>query len=355
MAYITYKGVGIKAVSACVPPAIRENQELTTLMTEEELNKVIQAIGITQLRYADPDVCSSDLCYEAARKLMADNEIDPASIDGLIFISQTPDYKVPNTSPLLQHRLGLKQECLSFDVNLACSGYVYGLSIAFALASQIGVNRILLLVGETLSKIISQKDKSTAPLFGDAGTATLIEKGDFPESWFSLNSDGSEADVIKIPYGGARNPSCKAGFTETLDNEGNSRNGEQIYMDGMAVFNFGIRAVPTDINNLLKFTGKTTSDIDVLVFHQANRFMTNFFAKRLKLKPEQTPYSMNLFGNTSSASVPLTIVTEMHDSGQYSKRDSVVLSGFGAGLSWGTAMLSLSHTRISHLVEYKGF
>jgi len=352
MAYITYSGVGIKAISACVPAKIMNNRDLTTLISEGELNKVIQSIGISQRRYAEPDVCSSDLCFEAAKKLMEDNLIDPASIDGLIFISQTPDYKVPTTAPILQHRLGLKQECLSFDVNLACSGYVYGLSIAFAFASQTGINRILVLVGETLSRIISQKDKATAPLFGDAGTATLIEKGDYPESWFSLNSDGSGADIIRIPYGGSRNPSCTKGFEETQDEEGNVSTGEQIHMEGMAVFNFGIRAVPSDINNLLSFTGKTTADIGVLVFHQANRFMTNFFAKRLKLKPEQTPYSMDRFGNTSSASVPLTIVTEMHDPAKYPQRDCVVLSGFGAGLSWGTAILSLTNTNISELVEY---
>ncbi len=351
MAIITYNGVGIKAISACVPSKIVENKNLD-ILPDNEIEKVIQTIGINQRRFAEEDVCSSDLCFKAAQKLMEDNQIDPESIDGLIFISQTPDFKVPTTAPILQHRLGLSQECFSFDVNLACSGYVYGLSVAFSFANQMGVKRVLLLVGETLSKIISQKDKATAPLFGDAGTATLIEKGDYPQAWFSLNSDGSGADVIQIPYGGYRNPSCAKGFEEEIDKDGNIKTGEQINMDGMAVFNFGIRAVPSDINKLLNNTGKTSSDIGVLVFHQANRYMTDFFAKRLKLKPEQTPYSLEKFGNTSSASVPLTIVTEMIDSEKYINRECVVMSGFGAGLSWGTAMLSLAQTRISELIEY---
>lgn len=352
MTNIKYQGIGIKAISACVPPKIMDNSDLGYLIPEADIQKVIQSVGINQRRYAEADVCTSDLCYKAAKKMMEDNQIDPSSIDGIIFVSQTGDYKVPPTSTSLQHRLGLKQDCFAFDVNLACSGYVYGLSIAFSFATQTGVQRVLLLVGETLSKIISQKDKVTVPLFGDAGTATLIEKGDYPDSWFTLNSDGSGADIMQIPYGGARKPSCMKGFEEIADEDGNISTGEQIQMVGMDVFNFGIKVVPSDIKNLLTFCDKTTEDIDVMVFHQANRFMTNFFAKRLKLPAEKTPYSMDRFGNTSSASVPLTIVTEMHNPEKYTERDSVVMSGFGAGLSWGSAMVSLSKTSISELVEY---
>lgn len=352
MATITYQGVGIKAIAACVPPKIMENKDLGYLIPESDIQKVIQAIGINQRRYAEAEVCSSDLCYQAALKLFEDNSIDPASIDALIFISQTADYKVPPTSTILQHRLGISQSCLAFDVNMACSGYVYGLSIAYSFATQMGVNRVLLLVGETLSKIISPKDKTTVPLFGDAGTAALIEKGDYPTAWFSLNSDGSGAHIMEIPYGGARNPSCIKSFEETTDEEGNIFTGDHIRMIGMDVFNFGLRAVPSDINQLLAFCGKKTEDIGVMVFHQANRFMTNFFSKRLKLPAEKTPYCMDRFGNTSSASVPLTIVTEMHNPENYPERDCVVMSGFGAGLSWGTAILSLSKTSVSELIEY---
>jgi 3-oxoacyl-[acyl-carrier-protein] synthase III len=352
MANITYQGVGIKAISACVPPKIMQNKDLSHLIPEEEIQKVIHSIGINEKRYAEADVCSSDLCFKAAQKLMEDNQIDPKSIDGLIFVSQTADYKVPPTSTILQHRLELNQECFAFDVNMACSGYVYGLSIAYAFANQIGVNRVLLLVGETLSKIISQKDKVTVPLFGDAGTATLIEKGEYPDAFFSLNSDGSGAEIMQIPYGGARKPSCIEGFKEIIDEEGNSSTGEQIQMIGMDVFNFGIRVVPSDIKNLVAFSGRNIEDIGVMVFHQANRFMTNFFAKRLKLPAEKTPYCMDRFGNTSSASVPLTIVSELYDPEKFTHRDCVVMSGFGAGLSWGTAMVSLSDTKISELIDY---
>jgi len=352
MAFITYKGVGIKAISACVPPKIMYNKDLGYLIPEDDIKKIIETIGISEKRYAESDVCTSDLCFKAAQKLIEDNQIDLETIDGLIFVSQTPDYRVPATAPSLQDRLGLKQGCLSFDINLACSGYVYGLSIAYSLATQMGINRILLLVGDTLSKIVSTKDKMTVPLFGDAGTASLIEKGDYPESYFSLNSDGKGAEIMQIPYGGYRFPSSPEGFKEITYDEVSVVNGENIQMKGMDVFNFGVKVVVSDIKKLLNSCGKTTEDIEVLLFHQANRFMTDFFSKRLKISEEKTPFSMFRFGNTSSASVPLTIVSEMHDKEKYPHRNCVIMSGFGGGLSWGTSLVSLADTQISELVEY---
>lgn len=350
MATIRYNGVGIKAMSACVPQKIVYNKDLGYLIPEEEIEKTIHNIGIRERRYADKDVCSSDLCQKAAEKLFSDNQIDKSSIDALIFVSQTADYHQPATSPLLQHKLGLPTSTLCFDVNLACSGFVYGLSIAYAYASMQGVNNVLLLVGETMSKTVSQHDKVSTPLFGDAGTATLVSKGDFPESVFSLHSDGSGNDVIKMPFGGYRNPSCQEGLAEQCDDDGNIRTGEQFFMDGMAVFNFGMKVEPKDIKNLLAECEMTIDDVDILIYHQANKFMTDFFSKRLKIPTEKTPYCLEKYGNTSSASIPLTIVSELRDN--YPKRKHVIISGFGAGLSWATAMIDLTQCEISQLVEY---
>ncbi len=352
MALITYNNVGIKAISACVPKTIASNYDLVDFIPTEDLEKTIKSIGITEKRYADDDVCSSDLCFKAAEKLIEDNNINKEEIDALIFVSQTADYHQPATAPLLQHRLGLKTTTLSFDVNLACSGYVYGLSIAYSFASQMGVNKVLLLVGETMSKTVSKKDRVATPLFGDAGTATLIEKGEFGPSYFSLNSDGSGNDVIRMPYGGYRNPSCVEGFKDTIDANGNVRNGEQFYMDGMRVFNFGMSVEPRDIKNIASFAGLTINDIDLIIYHQANKSMTDFFTRYLKVPFEKTPYSLNKFGNTSSASIPLTIVSEMYDGDKYAAREKVILSGFGAGLSWATALVNISSTNISELIEY---
>ena len=352
MAIIRFNKVEIKAISACVPKKIECNSELDYLISPEEANKTINSIGIKEKRIADLDVCSSDLCFKAAELLIKDNNIDRNTIDALIFISQTPDYRQPATAMSLQHRLGLPKTTLSFDINLACSGYVYGLSIASSLASSQGINNVLLLVGETMSKTISRKDKVTTPLFGDAGTATLVTRADDIHSIYSLNSDGSEADILRIPYGGYRNPSCEEGFLEFTDNEGNCKTGEQLNMNGMDVFNFGLREVPKNIKLLLKEAELSTENIDLLIFHQANKFMTDFFAKKLRVPSDKTPYSLSKFGNTSSASIPLTIVSEMFNIDQYTKREKVIITGFGAGLSWASALINLSNTKISKLVEY---
>ena len=350
MAIIKYNGVGLAAIAACVPSKKESNKDLGYLIPREEIEKTINNIGIEERRIADDDVCSSDLCCRAAEKLIADNAIDIVTIDALIFVSQTSDYHQPATAPLLQHRLGLSKSTLCFDVNLACSGYVYGLSIAYSFATQMGCNRVLLLVGETMSKITSIYDKESKPLFGDAGTASLIEKGDYGTSIFSLNSDGSGSEVMIVPNGGFRNPASKESFEYEVDINGNKRNGYHFRMDGMDVFNFGMREEPKDIKRLLVEAGLTIDQIDLLIYHQANRFMTDFFTKKLKFSSGKTPYSLKNFGNTSSASIPLTIVSELKHN--YPQREKVVLSGFGAGLSWGSVLLDLTKCNISELIEY---
>lgn len=350
MAILKYNDIGIAAIAACVPPKVEYNKDLGYFMSEEEIQKAIQNIGIEERRVAEKDVCASDLCFKAAEKLLEDNNIDKSTIDALIFVSQTSDYHQPATAPILQHRLGLSKNTLSFDINLACSGYVYGLSTAYAYATQPGINRVLLLVGETMSKIVSRRDKVNTPLFGDAGTATLVEKGEYGKSVFSLHSDGSGSDVMMIPDGGFRNPTTADSLAEETDANGDVRNRLQFRMDGMAVFNFGMSEEPRDVKNLLAEAGLELSQLDLLIYHQANKFMTDFFTKWLKFDKAKTPYSIRKFGNTSSASIPLTIVTELKE--KYPERKNVIFSGFGAGLSWGSVLLDLRQCKISELEEY---
>ncbi len=350
MAFLRYSQIGIKAVAACVPSKVEYNRDLNYFMSDDEIQKAIKNIGIEERRMAETDVCTSDLCFKAAERLINDNEIDKNTIDALIFVSQTSDYHQPATAPILQHRLGLSKNTLSFDINLACSGYVYGLSTAYAYASQQGINRVLLLVGETMSKIVSRYDKVSTPLFGDAGTATLIEKGDYGDSVFSLHSDGSGCDIMMIPHGGFRNPVCSDSLVEETDDNGDRRTLGQFRMDGMAVFNFSMNEEPRDIKNLLNEAHLELAQIDLIIYHQANKFMTDFFTKWLKFDKTKTPYSINKFGNTSSASIPLTIVTELKNG--FPERKNVILSGFGAGLSWGSVLLDLRNCKISELIEY---
>jgi len=349
MAKITFHGVGIKALSACVPSEIVYNKDLGYLIPEEEIEKTISNIGIEQRRIAAPDVTASDLCFKAARRLMEDNQIAPESIDVLLFMSQTADYRIPATSCLLQQRLGLPRETLCFDISLGCSGYLFALSTAFAYASMQGINRVLLLDGETFSKIVNRRDKVDWPLYGDAGTATLIEKGDYGDSTFMLYTDGSGENTLKI-HAGMRNPITPDSCVEREQEEGNIRSDLEVFMDGMDVFNFAISKVPKSIKLLLKETDKTIDDVDYLVFHQANRFMMDFFVKKLKISPDRVPYCISKYGNTSSASVPLTVSSEL--SGQLDGSHTVVMSAFGAGLSWGAAIMQMRDCKVSPVIEY---
>ena len=336
-------------MSACVPKGVFYNKDLGYLIPEEEIQKTIDSIGVRERRIADADVCASDLAYKAAVRLMEDNNIDPASIDVLLFMSQTADYRIPATAPVLQDRLGLSIDTLAMDLSLGCSGYVFALSTAYAYASLPDVKRVLLLDGETFSKIVNRNDKVDWPLYGDAATATLVEKGDFGESTFILRSDGSGKDSVII-RDGMRNPITNESLVEEKNANGDIHNGLEVYMDGMDVFNFAMKRVPKTIKEITEVTGTTLDDIDWLVFHQANRFMTDFFVKKLKFNSEKVPYCIDRYGNTSSTSVPLTIVSELYD--KLNDGDQVVMAGFGAGLSWGVAKVKMNNCKLSPVIEY---
>lgn len=349
MATIRYKNVGIRAMSACVPKKVAYNKDLTNIMSEEEVEKMISSVGIHERRICEDDVFASDLCFKAAKKLMEDNDIAPESIDMLLFMSQGSDFRIPATSCILQHCLGLSKDCAAIDLSLGCSGYVYALSTAMAYASMEGINRVLLLDGEAFSKIVNPEDKVNVPLYGDAGTATLVEKGDYDESVFILHTDGAGEGAVKIPAG-MRNPLTPESLVVTEREDGNKRNEIQVYMDGMEVFNFAIRVVPKGVKEMIKATDTELDAIDYIVFHQSNKFMTDFFVKKLKFNPQKVPYCIGKFGNTSSASVPLTIVSELKN--KLDNPTKVIMCGFGAGLSWGTALVNFNDCRISELVEY---
>src|SRR5690606_11015174 len=232
-----------------------------------------------------------------------------------------------------------------------CSGFIYGMSIAYSMIRQSGFRKVLLLDGETRSKVYSPKDRQVAFLFGDAGVAALIEKGEiFGSSYFSINSDGSRASLIQIKAGGYRNPSSAETVKEkVVDEYGNVRSDEHGYMNGADVFNFLIREVPKDIKFTLEKSGTKQTDIDYFVFHQANNYMNGYLLKKLKLDPAKVPMCIEKFGNTSSVSIPLTIATQLKD--KLTERKKVLLSGFGVGLSWATAVADFHNCHISDLVE----
>lgn len=351
MGLITFRDVGITGMAAAVPANVINNYEMDLYFNKDDIRGIIDKIGVKERRFADSETCSSDLCYAAAEKLLEDMNIDRSRIDLLLFISQTPDFRMPATSVILQNRLGLSTSVMTLDINLGCSAFLYGLTVAYSMITSGTVKKALILDGETRSKVYSLKDRKTGFLFGDGGVAALVESDEkFGASWFSLNSDGSRESLIKIPAGGYRKMSSVESLTEKIvDEYGNIRSEEQGYMEGADVFNFVIREVPRDFNRLIEYSDIDVSSIDYYVFHQANSYINGFLAKKLKLPEDKLPSTIHKFGNTSSVSIPLTIVSELKN--KLSERKRILMSGFGVGLTWGTAVVDVEDCHISDIVE----
>ncbi|MCB6994848.1 ketoacyl-ACP synthase III [Alistipes communis] len=351
MSFLKFQGVGITALSGAVPRTVIDNYKYTQYFPEDQVREVVDKVGIYERRFADEKTCSSDLCFAAAEKLIADNGIDRSEIDLLIFISQTPDYRMPATSVLLQERLDLPNSTIAFDINLGCSAFIYGLSVAYSFMQCNNLRKALVLDGETRSKVYSPKDRRSAFLFGDGGVAALVERDEkFGTSFFSLNSDGSRGDLIKINAGGYRMPSSVETLKEkVVDEYGNIRSEEQGYMNGSDVFNFVIREIPRDIKKIVEWSGVDIQELDYYVFHQANNFINSYLAKKLKLDTTKIPSTIAKYGNTSSVSVPLTIVDQLKDN--LSGKKQLMLSAFGVGMTWATAIVSFVDCRISDIVE----
>jgi 3-oxoacyl-[acyl-carrier-protein] synthase-3 len=351
MSILTFSNVGISGITAVVPLNVINNYEYDLYFKKEDIREIIDKIGVKERRFVDENTCSSDLCFAAAEKLLNEMCINRDEIDLLIFISQTPDFRMPATSVLLQERLKLSSSTITLDINLGCSAFLYGLTVAYSLVTAGGIRKALILDGETRSKVYSPKDRKTGFLFGDGGVAALIEKGEnFRGSWFSLNSDGSRASLIKIPAGGYRKmSSCETVKEKVVDEFGNIRSDEQGYMNGADVFNFVIREVPKDFNKLLEYSGTNVNLIDYFIFHQANKYINSFLAKKLKLPEDKVPSTIEKFGNTSSVSIPLTIVSELAN--KLSLHQRLLLSGFGVGLTWGTAIIEVDGCYVGEIVE----
>lgn len=350
MAYLTYNNIGISGLAAAVPLNKINNLEYTKYFPSEDVQEVVKKIGVYERRFAPPEMCSSDLCYAAAEKLISDLSVSRNEIDLLVFVSQTPDYRMPATSIILQHRLGLLHSTIAFDLNLGCSGFIYGLSVVYSMMERSGLRKALLLDGETRSKVYSPKDRKTAFIFGDGGVAALIERDEkFGKSHFSLNSDGSKENLIKMDAGGYRHMSSPETLKEkVVDEYGNIRSDEHGYMNGGDVFNFVIKEIPSDIKNILSLSGNDTNTIDYFLFHQANDFINSYLARKLKLDTKKIPSTIAKFGNTSSVSIPLTIVSELKGLLNDKK---ILLSGFGVGMTWASAVINTSSIFISDLVE----
>lgn len=351
MANIKFDGIGITAMAGAVPANTIDNLAYTNHFDAETAKLIVEKTGVFERRFAPEHLTSSDLCFHAANKLIEDNNIDKSEIDLLIFVSQTPDYRMPATAVVLQGRLGLSKSVGAFDVTLGCSGFVYALSMAYNYAQQAGIRKVLLLDGETRSRVYHPKDRQTAFIFGDAAVACIIEKNkSVNSSYFSLNSDGTKESLIKIDAGGYRNPSTADTLKEkVVDEYGNIRTDEHGYMNGSEVFNFVLKEVPKNIKETLKFANKNIADFDYYLFHQANKFMNTYLAKKLKLDTEKVPETISKYGNTSSVSIPITLVDRLKD--KLDGEKELLLCGFGVGVSWATAIIPTKDCKISEIVE----
>lgn len=352
MAHQIIKNVEIVGVTTCVPADVEENIGLP-FFKEGEAEKVIASTGIERRRIAPADVTTSDLCCQAAGKLIAELGWEKEQIDALILVSQTQDYILPATSCVLQHRLGLPLSCCTFDISYGCSGWVYGLSVISSMLSTGVMKKALLLVGDTPSKFKSRKDKTSWPLFGDAGTATALEyREGAKEMYFSLFADGSKFDSIIIRDGGCRHPFSLESLVETQVEEGIIRRPVDSVMNGMNVFSFGLKRAPEAVDDVLALSGHTIDEADYFIFHQANMFMNEKIRKKLSVPAEKVPYSMRDFGNTSCATIPLTIDYTFKSVEKLNGK-SIVATAFGVGLSWGSVYLTFENLKHLSLNVYE--
>lgn len=345
MAFLKVDNVRIAGMATAVPRLKVSNVDADSgAALNYDAADFIATTGVRERRN-DPALKTSDLCTAAAQKLIADLGWDKKDIDCLILVTQTGDYILPATACILQDRLGLSKDCYAMDLGLGCSGWVYGLSNIASLMQTGNFNKALLLVGDT--GLYSPGDDM---LFGSAGTATALSfDKEAGAMYFNMGTDGSGYDAIIIPDGGARSPfSVKSLEKFTVD--GHEYNSLQSQMKGMNVFAFGISTAPKCIRKLGQHYGFDYQDYEYLVLHQANRKMNDMIIKKLKFAADKAPYSLDEFGNTSCASIPVTMVTRMQ---QALRQDtvSVIACGFGVGLSWGAVAFETNNIVVPDLIE----
>ncbi|MCC8424867.1 3-oxoacyl-ACP synthase III family protein [Mucilaginibacter sp. UR6-11] len=339
--YQSFTGITIDGIASCVPKNIVSNDIFSDLLSPKEMKMFEKTVGIKERRWASDEIAASDLGYRAALELFADPQFDKDKIKCLIFVSQTSDYKIPFTSNILQSRLGLASDILCLDINAGCAGFIQGLSTAYATANSMEEGSVLLIIAETLSKILSPDDRSTTMLFGDAASAIIISRKleTSVQTYLNFFSDGKNHDAIQIPEGGFRN---KAG-----SNPPNLK----LVMDGSRVFDFTLREISASIIDLINYSKQSIENIDYLFLHQSNAFIINQILGQLGVLKAQGPINIQSFGNTSGVSIPLLITTNK-DIFQ-DKSVKILCSGYGSGLTWGNAILDINAgTILKNLIEY---
>ena len=327
----------IKAISYYLPERLVTNEELVKEFPEWSVDKVAQKVGVDSRHLAAENETAGDMAEKAARKLFEEYKIDPQSIDFLMLCTQSPDYFLPSTACVLQHRLGIPTMSGAFDYNLGCSGCIYGMAMAKGLIAAGIAKNVLVLTAETYNKYLHPSDKSNRSIFGDGAAACLISTEGFAEiGEFSLGTDGSGANNLIVKTGAARQKEATGQFVE--DDEGHVWYDDYLYMNGGAIFNFTLDAVPAMMKDILEKNHIEKDDIDYYVFHQANKFMLSTIRKVCVLPKDKFYINLTETGNTVSSTV-LIGLKDCIENGLIKSGDKVMCTGFGVGLSWGGTIL----------------
>jgi|LSQX01.1.fsa_nt_gb 3-oxoacyl-[acyl-carrier-protein] synthase-3 len=338
MALLEIKNVTIKGISACVPPKIEETKDIS-LYSPEEVDKVIESTGVERKHIVSDGITASDLCLKACRGLINDLNWDIDSIDAICNVTQTSDYTNHPNVFVLHDKLNLKEDCLALDLFHGCPGWVLGLSSISSLMSLGTIKRALLFDGDILTSVQYRQGKESRPLFGDCGTATALEfSEEAPSMFFDIGTNSKDGVALIHKRGGARSPHTLESYdTELKMLSGElSTEGVEDLMDGMSVFSFGITTPPKSIKKLCEHYQIDLQGVDKVILHQANLFMVNTIIKKLKIDPSKAPSCLKDYGNTSSTSIPLTIISQCNE--EYSEKNlKTICCGFGTGLSWGSA------------------
>lgn len=340
------ENIGIEIVSGCVPRNIITNRDLNrnSVMSEKEFSKFERITGIKERRYVDPNVTASDLGFSCVENIFKNTNLKRDEIGTLIWVSQTSDYIIPFTSNILQDRLKLNSNTFCLDINAGCAGFIQGLYTAYLMA-QNSDKKVLLILGETLSKIISSSDRATTPIFGDGSAALVISKTNSEvTSYFEFYSDGKYYDKIIIPDGGFRNILDQESFMSVA----NEKSKNKLHMDGSAVFDFTMREIPFSIINFLNDLNISNEEISYFAAHQSNKFIINQIAQKTNLTKEKILINIDKFGNTSGVSIPLLLVTNKDN---YTPNSNLLCTGYGSGLNWGNCLISLKETEVLELIE----
>lgn len=351
MSVFKSSGIGIAGVACAVPKNNVPVESFTSVFGEEVTSKFTSGTGIKATFKALPEQTASDLAVAAAQELFSHIDVERSEIGAMFLVTQSPDYRRPSSASIVQLRLGLPIDCSCMEINLGCSGFVYGLQTAMAMMSASDYKYGLLLMGETATKLVDPLDKSIVMMYGDAGAAILLERKDGVETTSLLRSDGSRYKAIVLPAGGFRD--MNPGHERFMCSDGIERSLYDIFMDGTSVFSFSISDVPQAITDYLRLTETTVADYNAFLFHQANQFIIKQLIRKMKLPKDQVPLSLDRYGNTGGISIPLTLCDAYGDkSGEKLK---ALICGFGIGLSWGVANIEVDTDKIYPIVQTEDY